>query len=88
MMGIEKRTTKTGKVSYRARLRVRGRGESSSTHVRLTDARAWEAKTLTAMESEDWSATGLSGRSSFDEGRQGHTACSVRERHASLTHVS
>lgn len=43
-MAIEKRITKDGKVTYRVRLRQRGRGDRSATHARLADARAWEAR--------------------------------------------
>jgi integrase len=48
-MAIEKRISKQGTVSYRARLRLRSRGDVSSTHQRLTDARDWEARMKTAI---------------------------------------
>ena len=64
-MGIEKRTTKTGKVSYRARLRLHGRDEASSTHERLGDARAWEAKMFAAMGDGQSSATSGSASRTF-----------------------
>jgi integrase len=50
-MGIEKRKSNRGMVSYRARLRLKDGDEVSSTHTRLTDARDWEARMRTAIKS-------------------------------------
>ncbi|STX38819.1 hypothetical protein [Legionella feeleii] len=41
MASIEKRTTKTGKVKYLARVRLKGKKPESAIFERLTDARRW-----------------------------------------------
>src|SRR5437762_13290612 len=53
-MAIEKRISTSGKVSYRARLRLNGRTELSSTHQRLTDARDWEARARSNLKSRQF----------------------------------
>ena len=45
MATIEKRTNAAGAVSYRAKVRVKGEAPRSRTFKRLTDAKAWAAKT-------------------------------------------
>jgi integrase len=45
MAMIEKRKGKEGTISYRARVRVKGRPTQSKTFARLTDAKRWAAKT-------------------------------------------
>mgnify|MGYP001166069930 CR=1 FL=1 len=44
MATIEKRTTKGGDTTYRAKVRLRGEAPRSRTFRRLTDAKAWAAK--------------------------------------------
>ena len=44
MATIEKRTTATGAVSYRAKVRLRGESPRTRTFKRMTDAKAWAAK--------------------------------------------
>ena len=43
-MAIEKRTRRTGKVTYRTRLRLNDGGDISATFARKSDAQDWEAK--------------------------------------------
>ena len=43
-MAIEKRTSRTGKVTYRTRLRLNDDGDISATFARKSDAQDWEAK--------------------------------------------
>lgn len=45
MATIEKRTTGTGDTSYRVKVRLRGEAPRTRTFKRLTDAKAWAAKT-------------------------------------------
>lgn len=49
MATIEKRTAKSGEVTYRVRVRVKGYKPASATFERLTDARRWEQQTEAAM---------------------------------------
>lgn len=44
MASIEKRTTASGAVSYRAKVRVKGEAPRTRTFKRLTDAKQWAAK--------------------------------------------
>ena len=60
-MAIEKRTAQDGTVSYRVRLRLKGRGDLSSTHARRGDARAWEAQVRVAPQTGP-SSTGPGGQ--------------------------
>lgn len=50
MATFEKRTSADGKASYRAKVRLRGHEPVSATFARLTDAKAWAAKTETDMK--------------------------------------
>jgi integrase len=49
MAAIQKRISDEGKISYRARVRLRGYPIQSATFERLTDARKWAAKTETEI---------------------------------------
>jgi len=49
MANIEKRTTKDGQTSYRAKIRLKGYPAQSATFERLTDARKWVQQTETAI---------------------------------------
>lgn len=49
MANIEKRISKNGDVTYRAKIRLRGNPPESATFSRLTDARLWVQKTEAAM---------------------------------------
>jgi integrase len=51
MASIEKRTDKKGKVSYRVKVRMRGRN-LSETFKRLTDARTWATQTEAAIQEQ------------------------------------
>lgn len=50
MANIEKRIGKTGKVSYRAYIRLRGYPATSATFARLTDAKDWAQQTEADMK--------------------------------------
>ncbi len=50
MAVFEKRTSKNGEVSYRAKVRLKGRPACSKTFRRLTDAKRWAKKTETEIE--------------------------------------
>ncbi len=50
MASIEKRKNEDGAVSYRVKVRLRGRPPESATFERLTDARAWAQKTEADMK--------------------------------------
>jgi integrase len=50
MATIEKRTTQDGDTSYRVKIRLQGFPPESATFERLTDARAWSAKTEADMK--------------------------------------
>ncbi len=41
MASIEKRTTQDGAVSYRVKVRLKGKPTQSATFKRLTDAKKW-----------------------------------------------
>ena len=49
MANIEKRTSQTGEVSYRAKIRLKGFPTESATFTRLTDAKKWVQDTESAM---------------------------------------
>jgi len=49
MANIEKRRSKDGTLSYRAKVRLRGYEEQSATFERLTDAKKWAAATESAI---------------------------------------
>lgn len=49
MANIEKRTSNTGKISYRVTVRIKGYPRQSATFEKLTDARKWEQQTEAAM---------------------------------------
>lgn len=49
MATIEKRTTQDGKIVFRAKVRLKGHPEQSTTHKRLTDARKWVQQTEAAI---------------------------------------
>jgi integrase len=49
MANIEKRRSKTGELSYRAKVRLKGFEEQSATFERLTDAKKWAAATESAI---------------------------------------
>ena len=51
--GIYERTHDSGRVVYVARARVKGAGEASKSFRRLTDAREWFAKQMTAMQQRE-----------------------------------
>lgn len=50
MATIEKRITKDGKTTYRAKVRVKGFPPESATFARMSDAKEWAAKTETDMK--------------------------------------
>src|ERR1017187_10646028 len=50
MASIEKRTTEDGSLSYRVKIRMKGRPPESATFDRLTDAREWSKKTEADMK--------------------------------------
>ena len=74
-MAIEKRTSRGGKVTYRARLRIKGFEDMSSSHPRLTDARDWEARMLAQIKS---------GRSVIAVHAQQHTCAQAIDRYIEL----
>lgn len=45
MANIQKRTTKSGEVSYRVQIRIKGRPVETATFARLTDAKNWAQQT-------------------------------------------
>lgn len=47
---IEERKNKDGSISYRVKLRLKGYPATSATFARKTDARRWEAQTITAIK--------------------------------------
>ena len=49
MASIEKRTTKEGKISYRAKVRLKGYPTQSATFDRLTDCKKWIQSTESAI---------------------------------------
>ncbi len=49
MATIEKRTSKEGKVGYRAKIRLKGFPEQNATFERLTDAKRWVQQTESAI---------------------------------------
>ena len=49
MAVIEQRKTKDGKVSYRAKIRLKGFPAQTSTHARLIDAKRWVSQTEAAL---------------------------------------
>ena len=49
MANIQRRTSKSGKVSYRALIRLKGHPSESATFERLTDARKWIQSTESAI---------------------------------------
>jgi integrase len=51
--GIYERTQKTSRVSYLARVRVKGAGTESKSFARLTDAREWHRKRTSQMEERE-----------------------------------
>ena len=50
MASIEKRTSEDGSISYRVKVRMKGRSPESATFGRLTDAREWSKKTEADMK--------------------------------------
>lgn len=49
MANIQKRTGKTGRVSYRVQVRLKGKGTRTKTFTRLTDARTWAREVETDL---------------------------------------
>jgi hypothetical protein len=49
MANIEKRTSQTGEISYRVKVRLKGFPVQSATFERVTDARKWEQQTEAAI---------------------------------------
>lgn len=49
MAAIEKRTAQDGSISYRVKVRLKGKPTQSATFVRLTDAKKWAASTESAI---------------------------------------
>lgn len=49
MANIEKRTTDSGKISYRVKVRLKGFPTQTATFERLTDARKWAQHTESAI---------------------------------------
>jgi hypothetical protein len=45
MAAIEKRVSKDGKISYRAKIRLKGHPPQSATFNRITDAKMWIQQT-------------------------------------------
>lgn len=50
MANIEKRTSKNGKITYRAKIRLKGFPSESATFDRLTDAKRWIQSTESSMK--------------------------------------
>lgn len=50
MANIQKRVGKTGKVSYRVQVRLKGKGARTNTFNRLTDAKAWAREVETDLD--------------------------------------
>jgi len=50
MANIEKRVSSTGKIAYRALIRIKGYPSESATFDRLTDAKEWAKRTESAMK--------------------------------------
>ncbi len=50
MATINKHVSKTGKISFRVRIQLKGYPVQSATFTRLTDARKWAASTESAIK--------------------------------------
>ena len=57
MATISKRTVKSGKTSYQAKIRLKGHPTYSASFTRLTDAKLWATKTEAAVRAESYSLT-------------------------------
>lgn len=62
MAVVQKRTSSTGKISYRALVRIKGNASQSATFERLTDARQWAQQTEAAMKERRYFKTAESKR--------------------------
>jgi integrase len=64
---IETRTSPSGVISYRVRVRLKGQPEATGTFKRLTDARRWEQDTESAIRAGRYFATAEAKRHTFGE---------------------
>ncbi len=67
MANIEKRTTKDGKTTYRAKVRLKGFPPQSATFERLTDAKKWGQQTESAIREGRYFKTAEAKRHTFGE---------------------
>ena len=67
MASIEKRKSETGKLSYRAKVRLKGFPAQSATFKRLTDARAWAQQTEAAIRERRHFKTAEAKRHTFSD---------------------
>lgn len=70
MATIEQRTTKSGQISFRAKVRIKGHQSKSATFTRKTDARRWVEKIQSEIR-EGKKSTPISGKKrTFSEARE------------------
>lgn len=81
MANIQKRTTKSGEVSYRVQVRVKGRPAETATFARLTDARNWAQQTEADIRRGKHFKTAEAKKRTMDEAidRYFHDVLSHRE---------
>ena len=67
MATIEKRTNGNGQITYRVKVRLRGRPVESATFERLTDAKKWAQDTESAIRNDRYFKTSEAKRHTFAE---------------------